>query len=104
MNAIGAVLQCALFFVYRVIQICRAPFVILPSSPTLTMGNHPVDKLLHQAGTFRENQQIAERVMDSNDTEKSAALPFWPEHCGKLPKVPTSTSSIHRGTPILAAR
>ncbi|MDQ5888839.1 MAG: hypothetical protein RL210_1311 [Pseudomonadota bacterium] len=33
-----------------------------------------VDKLLHQAGTFRENQQIAERVMDSNDLEKERGI------------------------------
>ena len=26
-----------------------------------------VDKLLSQSGTFRENEQVAERVMDSND-------------------------------------
>ncbi|HMW34660.1 MAG TPA: GTP-binding protein, partial [bacterium] len=29
-----------------------------------------VDQLLRQSGTFRENQQIAERVMDSNDLER----------------------------------
>lgn len=33
-----------------------------------------VDKLLHQAGTFRENQQVAERVMDSNDLEKERGI------------------------------
>jgi GTP-binding protein len=33
-----------------------------------------VDKLLHQAGTFRENQHIAERVMDSNDLEKERGI------------------------------
>ena len=33
-----------------------------------------VDKLLHQAGTFRENQQIAERVMDSNDIERERGI------------------------------
>ena len=26
-----------------------------------------VDELLKQSGTFRENQEVAERVMDSND-------------------------------------
>jgi len=29
-----------------------------------------VDQLLRQSGTFRENQQVVERVMDSNDIEK----------------------------------
>ena len=33
-----------------------------------------VDKLLHQSGTFRENQHIAERVMDSNDLEKERGI------------------------------
>ena len=29
-----------------------------------------VDHLLRQSGTFRDNQIVAERVMDSNDLEK----------------------------------
>ena len=29
-----------------------------------------VDQLLKQAGVFRENQQVAERVLDSNDQER----------------------------------
>ena len=29
-----------------------------------------VDGLLRQSHTFRENQQVAERVMDSNDLER----------------------------------
>jgi GTP-binding protein len=33
-----------------------------------------VDKLLHQSGTFRENQQVAERVMDSNDLERERGI------------------------------
>ncbi|MFC4158869.1 translational GTPase TypA [Chitinimonas lacunae] len=33
-----------------------------------------VDKLLQQAGTFRDNQQVAERVMDSNDLEKERGI------------------------------
>ncbi|MBV8046331.1 MAG: translational GTPase TypA [Paludibacterium sp.] len=33
-----------------------------------------VDKLLQQAGTFRENQHVAERVMDSNDLEKERGI------------------------------
>ncbi|WP_028449009.1 translational GTPase TypA [Chitinibacter tainanensis] len=33
-----------------------------------------VDQLLQQAGTFRENQQVAERVMDSNDLEKERGI------------------------------
>ncbi len=33
-----------------------------------------VDKLLRQSGTFRENQQVDERVMDSNDIEKERGI------------------------------
>ncbi|HNM15092.1 MAG TPA: GTP-binding protein, partial [bacterium] len=33
-----------------------------------------VDQLLRQSGTFRENQQIAERVMDSNDLERERGI------------------------------
>ncbi|WP_157669594.1 translational GTPase TypA [Chitinibacter sp. FCG-7] len=33
-----------------------------------------VDQLLQQAGTFRANQQVAERVMDSNDLEKERGI------------------------------
>ncbi len=33
-----------------------------------------VDELLKQSGVFRENQEIAERVMDSNDIEKERGI------------------------------
>ncbi|MCA0405805.1 MAG: translational GTPase TypA [Proteobacteria bacterium] len=33
-----------------------------------------VDKLLAQSGSFRENQRVAERVMDSNDLEKERGI------------------------------
>jgi GTP-binding protein len=33
-----------------------------------------VDQLLRQSGTFRENQQVDERVMDSNDIEKERGI------------------------------
>ncbi len=33
-----------------------------------------VDQLLHQSGIFRENEQVAERVMDSNDLEKERGI------------------------------
>ena len=33
-----------------------------------------VDSLLRQSGTFRENEQVAERVMDSNDLEKERGI------------------------------
>ena len=33
-----------------------------------------VDMLLRQSGTFRENEKIAERVMDSNDIERERVI------------------------------
>src|SRR3974390_2685283 len=33
-----------------------------------------VDRLLQQAGTFRENQKVTERAMDSNDLERERAI------------------------------
>lgn len=33
-----------------------------------------VDQLLRQSGTFRENQQVSERVMDHNDLEKERGI------------------------------
>jgi GTP-binding protein len=33
-----------------------------------------VDQMLRQSGTFRENQQVAERVMDSGDLEKEKGI------------------------------
>jgi len=40
-----------------------------------------VDQLLRQSGTFRENQQIAERVMDSNDIEKERGITILAKNC-----------------------
>ena len=33
-----------------------------------------VDELLKQSGTFRENEQVQERVMDSNDLERERGI------------------------------
>ncbi len=33
-----------------------------------------VDQMLRQSGTFRENQEVAERVMDSNDLERERGI------------------------------
>ncbi len=40
-----------------------------------------VDQLLRQAGTFRENEQVAERVMDSNDIEKERGITILAKNC-----------------------
>ena len=36
-----------------------------------------VDELLKQSGVFRQNQEIQERVMDSNDIERERGI-AWP--------------------------
>ena len=33
-----------------------------------------IDQLLRQSGTFRDNQAVSERVMDSNDIEKERGI------------------------------
>ncbi|VVE30972.1 MULTISPECIES: translational GTPase TypA [Pandoraea] len=40
-----------------------------------------VDQLLRQSGTFRENQHVAERVMDSNDIEKERGITILAKNC-----------------------
>jgi GTP-binding protein len=40
-----------------------------------------VDMLLRQSGTFRENQQVAERVMDSNDIERERGITILAKNC-----------------------
>jgi GTP-binding protein len=40
-----------------------------------------VDQLLRQSGTFRDNQQVAERVMDSNDLEKERGITILSKNC-----------------------
>lgn len=40
-----------------------------------------VDQLLRQSGIFRENQQITERVMDSNDIERERGITILAKTC-----------------------
>ncbi len=40
-----------------------------------------VDQLLRQSGTFRENQQVSERVMDSGDLEKERGITILAKNC-----------------------
>jgi len=43
-----------------------------------------VDQLLRQSGTFRVNQQIAERVMDSNDLERERGITILAKNCAVI--------------------
>ncbi len=40
-----------------------------------------VDQLLRQSGTFRSNEKISERVMDSNDLEKERGITILAKNC-----------------------
>jgi len=40
-----------------------------------------VDQLLRQSGTFRDNQQVDNRVMDSNDIEKERGITILAKNC-----------------------
>ncbi|MBV8380182.1 MAG: translational GTPase TypA, partial [Paucibacter sp.] len=40
-----------------------------------------VDQLLRQSGTFRTNEKVAERVMDSNDIEKERGITILSKNC-----------------------
>jgi GTP-binding protein len=40
-----------------------------------------VDQLLRQSGTFRDNEKVAERVMDNNDIEKERGITILSKNC-----------------------
>jgi len=40
-----------------------------------------VDQLLRQSGTFRENEKVTERVMDSNDIERERGITILSKNC-----------------------
>jgi predicted membrane GTPase involved in stress response len=64
-----------------------------------------VDKLLKQSGTFRDNQRVAERAMDSNDLEKERGITILAKATSVEWKgVPASTSSTPPATPTSAAK
>ena len=63
-----------------------------------------VDELLKQSGVFRENQEVAERVMDSNDIEKERGITILSKIQRSLTKEQRSTSSTLLATPISVAR
>jgi len=40
-----------------------------------------VDQLLRQSGTFRQNEKVAERIMDSNDLERERGITILAKNC-----------------------
>src|SRR5690606_41143794 len=53
-----------------------------------------VDQMLRQAGVFRENQVVAERVMDSNPLERERGITILAK-IGRAPR----TERVHRHAP-----
>ena len=43
-----------------------------------------VDQLLRQSGTFRENEKVTERVMDSNDIERERGITILAKNCAVM--------------------
>ena len=43
-----------------------------------------VDEMLKQSGIFRDNQEVAERVMDSNDIEKERGITILSKNTGVM--------------------
>ena len=63
-----------------------------------------VDELLKQSGVFRANQEVQERVMDSNDIERDVESPFFPKIQQFTTKERKSTSSTPQAMRTSAAR
>ena len=53
-----------------------------------------VDQLLRQSGTFRQNQQVAERVMDSNDLERERGITTGKSSCSSVAPSLSNSSKV----------
>ncbi|MDI6779934.1 MAG: GTP-binding protein, partial [Bacteroidota bacterium] len=53
-----------------------------------------VDHMLRQTGTFRENQEVVKRVMDSNDLEKERGITILAKNTAVLYKQPDGQEII----------
>ncbi len=64
-----------------------------------------VDALLHQSGTFRANERVAERAMDSNDLERERGITIMAKNTAVHYKRRPDQHRRHaRATRISAAR
>lgn len=63
-----------------------------------------VDELLKQSGVFRENQEVAERVMDSNDIERERGITILSKNTAVTYKIQRSTLSTHQVMQTSAAK
>ena len=55
-----------------------------------------VDQLLKQSGVFRANQEVQERVMDSNDIERERGITILSRILLYITRIQRSISSIHQ--------
>jgi len=61
--------------------------------------------MLWQSGSFRENQDVGERVMDSTDLEREKGITILAKNTAvRSSATRRSTSSTPQGTPTSAAR
>ena len=63
-----------------------------------------VDELLKQSGVFRQNQEVQERVMDSNDIERERGITILSKNTAVFTKIQKSILSTHQVMPISVAR
>ena len=63
-----------------------------------------VDELLKQSGVFRANQEVQERVMDSNDIERERGITILSKNTAVTTKERKSTSSTPQAMRTSAAR
>ena len=63
-----------------------------------------VDAMLWQSGSFRENQDVDERVMDSTDLEREKGITILAKNTAVRLGGRRSTSSTRPATPTSAAR
>ena len=63
-----------------------------------------VDQLLRQSGTFRSNQKVEERMMDSMDLEREKGITIRAKNAPLTGTVTGSTSSTRPATPISEAK
>ena len=63
-----------------------------------------VDELLKQSGVFRANQEVAERVMDSNAIERERGITILSKNTAVPTTAQRSISSTLPDMPISAAR
>ena len=63
-----------------------------------------VDELLKQSGVFRANQEVAERVMDSNDIERERGITILSKNTAVFIRIQKSISSTPQVMQTSAAR